>query len=218
LIGQPPVRTNYVLIDYENVQPAAMAVLVQEHFRVIVFVGANQAKVTFDIAEALHRLGTKAEYIKISGNGKNALDFHIAFYIGHLAAVDPNAHFHIISKDAGFDPLVAHLKRRNIRVSRSKELAGIPLAGTGAAKVSAIAIEAAGPKTPIDQIAVIVANLWQRGPAVPGTVKTLSSTINAIFQKKLSSQEVGLLMEALKGSGIVTVTGTKVSYNLPPAA
>ena len=212
------MRTNYVLIDYENVQPAAMAVLVQEHFRVIVFVGANQSKVTFDIAAALHRLGTKAEYIKISGNGKNALDFHIAFYIGHLAAADPDAHFHIISKDAGFDPLVAHLKGRNIRVSRSKELTGIPIASMGAAKVLVPAVQAAGPKAPTDQIAVIVANLRQRGSAVPGTVKTLSSTINAIFQKKLSTEEVGSLLEKLKGSGFITVAGTKVVYSLPPAA
>ena len=80
------------------------------------------------------------------------------------------------------------------------------------------AIQAAGPKAPMDQIAVIISNLRQRGVAVPRTVKTLSSTINAIFQKKLSSQEVGSLLEKLKGSGIVTVTGTKVAYTLPPAA
>jgi hypothetical protein len=52
----------------------------------------------------MQALGAKAQYVKISGNGSNALDFHIAFYIGHLGAVDPTAYFHIISKDAGFDP------------------------------------------------------------------------------------------------------------------
>jgi hypothetical protein len=30
------LKTNYVLIDYENVQPAAIAVLDQEHFKIIV--------------------------------------------------------------------------------------------------------------------------------------------------------------------------------------
>ena len=73
------VKTNYVLIDYENVQPEAMAVLAQEHFKVIVFVGANQAKVTFEVASALQQMGDRAEYVKITGNGSNALDFHIAF-------------------------------------------------------------------------------------------------------------------------------------------
>ena len=66
------VRTNYVLIDYENVQPEALSILDAEHFKVIVFVGATQAKVTFETAAALQRMGSKAEYIKISGNGPNA--------------------------------------------------------------------------------------------------------------------------------------------------
>ncbi|HEX5339549.1 MAG TPA: PIN domain-containing protein, partial [Gammaproteobacteria bacterium] len=61
------MRINYVLVDYENVQPEALALLDAEHFKVIVFVGANQTKVTFEAAEALQRMGGKAEYIKISG-------------------------------------------------------------------------------------------------------------------------------------------------------
>ena len=104
------MKTNYVLIDYENVQPEAMAVLNEEHFKVIVFVGANQAKVSFDVASALQQMGERAEYVRISGNGSNALDFHIAFYIGQLAAREPDAYFHIVSKDTGLDPLVQHMK------------------------------------------------------------------------------------------------------------
>ena len=85
------MRTNYVLIDYENVQPSALSVLEKEHFKVIVFVGASQVKVSFDVAAQLQRLGPSATYVKISGNGPNALDFHIAFYIGQLASVEPDA-------------------------------------------------------------------------------------------------------------------------------
>jgi len=51
-------------------------------------------------------MGERAEYVRISGNGSNALDFHIAFYIGQLAAHEPDAYFHIISKVTGFDPLI----------------------------------------------------------------------------------------------------------------
>ena len=83
------MRTNYVLIDYENVQPNSLAGLDAEHFRVLVFVGANQNKLTFEIAAAIQKLGPRAEYVRIAGNGANALDFHIAFHIGQLAAQDP---------------------------------------------------------------------------------------------------------------------------------
>lgn len=68
------MKSNFVLIDYENVQPEAMSALVEEHFNVIVFVGANQAKVSFEVASALQQLGDRAQYIKISGNGSNALE------------------------------------------------------------------------------------------------------------------------------------------------
>ena len=90
------MRTNYVLIDYESVQPTAMAILEQEHFKVLIFVGEKQAKVTFDVAAAMQRMGSKATYVKIAGTGPNALDFHIAFYIGQLAAAEPDAYFHIV--------------------------------------------------------------------------------------------------------------------------
>ncbi|MBV9791600.1 MAG: hypothetical protein JOZ51_25610, partial [Chloroflexi bacterium] len=119
------MKTNYVLIDYENVQPAAVPVLAQEHFKVIVFVGISQAKITFEVASALQHLGSRAEYVKISGSGPNALDFHIAFYIGQLVAQDPTAHFHIISKDTGFDPLIQHLKSKKVLASRWQDIADI---------------------------------------------------------------------------------------------
>ena len=197
------MKTNYVLIDYENVQPAAMAVLNEEHFKVIVFVGANQTKVTFEVASALQQMGGRAEYVRISGNGSNALDFHIAFYIGQLAAQEPEAYFHIVSKDTGFDPLVQHLKARKILACRSKDVTEIPI------------VKAAHSKTPGERLEVVIADLQRRGAAKPRTVKTLGSTINSIFQKQISEQELAELMASLEKRGVIVTAGTKVSYALP---
>lgn len=197
------MRTNYVLIDYENVQPEAMAVLSQEHFKVIVFVGANQAKVTFEVASALQQMGERAEYIKISGNGSNALDFHIAYYIGLLASKEPDAYFHIVSKDTGFDPLINHLKGKKILACRSKDVTDIPI------------VKASNTKSPSEKIAVIIADLKRRGAAKPRAVKTLTSTISNMFQKQLSDEELQSLLLELQAKGIVSIAGTKVSYELP---
>lgn len=197
------VKTNYVLIDYENVQPEAMAVLAQEHFKVIVFVGANQAKVTFEVASALQQMGDRAEYVKITGNGSNALDFHIAFYIGVLAGIEPDAYFHIVSKDTGFDPLIQHLKGKKILACRSKDVTDIPI------------VKAANSKSPADRVAVVIADLKRRGASRPRAVKTLSSTISGIFQKQISDQDVASLIATLQKQGVVTVNGTKVTYSLP---
>lgn len=197
------MKSNFVLIDYENVQPKAMSALVEEHFNVIVFVGANQAKVSFEVASALQQLGDRAQYIKISGNGSNALDFHIAFYIGELASRHPNAFFHIVSKDTGFDPLIQHLKTRKILAGRSKSVVDIPI------------VKAASSKSPSERIEIVVADLKRRAAAKPRTVKTLSSTIQAIFQKQLSDEEVTGLVNGLNKKGIVKISGTKVAYSLP---
>lgn len=197
------MRTNIVLIDYENVQPDSLSCLNAEHFKVLLFVGANQAKLPFDIVAAMQRLGQRAEYVKISGNGSNALDFHVAFYIGELAAKDATACFHVISKDSGFDPLIQHLNQRKISVLRSKTIEDIPL------------LKAAITKVLPDKLAAVVANLHQRGASRPRSIKTLSSTIASHFQKQLSESELSELLEALQAQGIVTVNGTKVSYALP---
>ena len=92
------VRTNYVLIDFESVQTRSLQLLTQEHFKVMVFVGANQGKLPFEVAESLQQLGSRAEYIKVSGRGPNALDLHIAYYIGRLAAEEPSAYFHKLTR------------------------------------------------------------------------------------------------------------------------
>jgi len=102
--------TNYILIDFENVQPKNMEVLSQHSFKIIIFVGENQTKLPYDLVAGIQKIGSDAMYIKIAGNGKNVLDFHIAYYIGKLAAEEPGAYFHIISKDTGFDPLIKHLR------------------------------------------------------------------------------------------------------------
>jgi hypothetical protein len=192
-----------VLIDLENVQPASLAGLDAEFFKVLIFVGASQTKIPFELASVAQGLGERAAYIKIAGNGTNALDFNIAYYIGRLAQQDPTAYFHIISKDTGFDPLVQHLKSQKIGATRSKDVSDIPL------------LKAANSKTLQEKAAVVVCNLKQRGASKPRTVKTLSSTIASLFQKQLPGEELTLLLAELQSSGAITITENKVSYALP---
>jgi len=197
------LRTNYILIDFENVQPKALSTLDAEYFKIIVFVGASQKKISIDSAAALQHMGSNAEYIKITGNGSNALDFHIAFYIGKLAMQDPSAHFYIISKDTGFDPLIQHLKAKKISITRSRDVSSIPFA------------KQTNKQPTIDKIETTITNLQHRGTSRPRTLKTLSSTINAIFQKQLSDKELESVIKALRNKKIITVSGTKVSYSFP---
>jgi len=65
------------------------------------------------------------------------------------------------------------------------------------------------------QVSRIIEDLRKRASARPRTMKTLSSTISALFQKKLSQQNVLSLIERLRADGVIVVSGTKVSYELP---
>lgn len=197
------MRTNYVFIDHENVHLEALTGLDAEHFKVLLFVGASQNKIAYELAEALQKKGNRAEYVKISGNGSNALDFHIAFYVGQLAAQDPTAFFHIISKDTGFDPLIQHLRGKKISVTRSSSIADIPL------------LKASNTKSASEKIDVIVGNLKQRGSSKPRTIKTLSSTISSLFQKQLADEELTSLLAELQNKGWILTSENKVSYALP---
>ena len=194
---------DYVLIDFENVHPKNLELLTQHPFKVYVFVGENQAKIPFDLADSMQLLGKDARYIKITGNGQNALDFHIAYYIGLLAAKEPDASFHIISKDKGFDPLVRHLKEKKIRVQRQKDLGEIPV------------LQLSKSTSLDEQIAAIVKNLGGRGQSRPRKVKTLQNTINSLFTKKLEIAELKALVNELQKRKLIVINQSNVSYKLP---
>ncbi|MEW6673392.1 MAG: PIN domain-containing protein [Thermodesulfobacteriota bacterium] len=196
--------TNYVLIDYENVQPKNLEALSGHPFKVLIFVGENQAKIPYEFAEVMQRLGENAKYVKIGGNGKNALDFHLAFYVGELSTQDPDAFFHVISKDAGFDSLIKHLKSRNIRIQRENDLAAIPV------------LRMSNAINNDEKISAIVKNLAGRGQSRPRKIKTLANTINSLFTKKLEEDELMSLVNDLQRKNFIVVNQGKVSYKLPP--
>lgn len=196
------MKTNFVLVDFENVQPKNVSLLNGGPFKIKVFLGANQAKISLEIARALQTFGPDAEYIQIDGHGRNALDFHIAYYIGRLAAETPDAYFHVISKDTGFDPLIKHLKLHGILCQRSKSIADIPLA-----KIS-------NSESIPEKTDAIIDNLAKRKASKPRTLKTLRSTINALFVNNLADEELDGIIKQLTKRGTIKVADGKVHYNL----
>ena len=195
------MRKNIVLIDFESVQPRSLTLLDRDHFQTYIFVGADQRKVPFELVNASQKMGVKAEYVKISGNGPNALDFHIAYYIGRLAAEYPDAFFHIVSKDKGFDPLIKHLKSNNILSGRWPDIADIPI------------LKAAKTTTPSERAAMFVVYLGQSRIAKPVTRKTLANAIRRYFLSQLSDEEVASAVSALeRNHGVKISPAGRVSY------
>ena len=198
------MKTHHILIDYENVQTKSLSVLQgapNQAFRIMVFVGANQSKIPIDLVSSMQSFGEKAEYIQITGSGRNALDFHIAYYLGALTEREPKAIFHVISKDTGYDQLIRHLKGKRIDVARQKDLFDIPW------------LSSANTKPADEQITAIVKNLSARGSSRPRKVKTLKNSINSLFANKLDAEKIDSLVKDLQTQKYIVVKQENVTYH-----
>ena len=197
------MKKHYILIDYENVQTKSLAVLhstPNQAFRVIVFVGANQSRIPIELVSSMQGFGNKAEYVQITGSGRNALDFHIAYYLGALTERDPTGYFHVISKDTGYDQLIRHLKGKKINAARQKDLFEIPW------------LSSANKKPMNEQITAIVENLAARGNSRPRKVKTLKNSINSLFGNKLEAEKIDNLVKDLREQKYIVIKQENVTY------
>ena len=162
-------------------------------------------------------------YVKLEAAGKNVLDFHIAYYIGELAAADQDGFFHIISGDKTFDPLIEHIKGRKIFAARSESIEEMPCFRAPPTPPPAKArlkptIADTAPDDPIESwIEVVVEELIARRESRPVRMKTLISTIHARIGKDRSAKEAEAVRDALVVRKIIALDGVKFSYKLPKA-
>ena len=192
-----------LLVDFENVPKVDLAA-VPAGVVVPFFFGAAQKSVPTEFLRAALKLGERFVPIDIAGAGRNALDFHIAFYLGEYLTRNPAAHCVILSRDKGFDPLVKHLKGKGVFAQRAVSISSIPF------------FKPELPSTSDAQIDVVVAHLTKMKAAKPRAEKTLLSTLHALFKKELSDDQLSALFTSLCKRGIVKLDGTKVTYELPP--
>ena len=94
------MKTNYVLIDFENVQVKSLALLKGDEFKIFVFVGKNNNKLPFELVNDIQKFGDRGEYVKLESSGPNALDFHIAFYLASWSRMTPPASFMLFRRIA----------------------------------------------------------------------------------------------------------------------
>jgi len=109
---------NYVFVDYENVHNVDLSLIGKKTVHLTLLLGARQTKLDAALVEKLMEHASSVQLVRLNSSGKNALDFALAYYVGRAVQADPNAYFHIISKDTGFDPLIEHLMSRQIRARR----------------------------------------------------------------------------------------------------
>ena len=218
-------KNNYVLIDYENVQVQSLALLKEDHFNVIIFLGKTNTKLDKSLVIQIQQRGEKARYVELETSGKNALDFHIAYYIGVLSSSDPTGFFHVISKDTGFDPLLQHLKNKKILAARSESIETMPcFEQSKPALVKQVSktkekvptkSESSEKTTHNKYFTEYLSALIKRHPANPKTRAGLFNHMKSHLDKEMTDQTFQKLLQAFIQKGYITLNDKKISYSLP---
>ncbi|MBV5310946.1 MAG: hypothetical protein JZU59_16335 [Chromatium okenii] len=165
-----------------------------------------------EIVLAVQKMKERAEYIVLETPGANALDFHIAYYLGIAITTDPSAFFHIISKDTGFDPLIKHLRAKKINVFRAASIEEMSCFKQAEKPVVAVV-----PVTPslTDMIKIAVNWLVKQKLAKPGTKKTLLNTLESITKSYPLIRPEQVFEGLLKAGYISVSSDEKITYKLP---
>lgn len=139
------VPGTHVLLDYENVQPsdAELRALVPDVGQVWVFHGPHQREVEKRFAS----FGTGATAVPISKTGKNALDFHLSFYMGYIASRNPDSKMVVVANDKGYEPMLEHAKAMGFVVRRQ------PHGEVKAPEKKTAAKKVAAKKAPVKKVA-----------------------------------------------------------------
>ncbi|MEQ1748529.1 MAG: PIN domain-containing protein [Prosthecobacter sp.] len=203
-----PARTNYIFVDYENVQDIDLKLIQNKlHVKVVLVVGRHQQKVPMDLLEECLKAKGQVDLIRTDCTGKNALDLVLAYHVGLQAAEDASAFFHILSKDKAFDALVNYLKTRNVLAARDEVFAKIP---------TLMDARTLSPKERLERVTERLNKIKSdEKDGRPKTLKRLQAMIMALFFKQLSEADVAALVAALRKSKWVDIsTDEKVSYKL----
>ncbi len=227
------MTTNYVLVDFENVQPESLSALAGGAYRVLVFIGAVQAKgrISFELSHSIQMLGANAEYVPIARSGPNAMDMHIAYYIGKLLEQQPGAQIHVVSRDTDFDPLLEFLGDRGFKVRRVKSIAEIakrkspkgmaaakPAPRSSTPKPPAPKPPAAKQPAPVaaDKLDAIVKQLRSMS-GKPATRRKLAQAITAYLKHHGGAPDERIVeqyIDELIRRKVVTAAGAKLNYTL----
>ena len=175
-----------LFVDLENVQKVDLS-LVPVDARVMIFYGITQKKLPEELVVQAQPLGLRLKWVKISGQGPNALDFHIAFYLGQELAISPNSECAILSRDTGFDPLTRHLQQTFGRTCRR----------VGSLKDAFPAEERAD----ADHFARLV-SLLKKEKARPTKRKGLAGKVKSWFPQLAEDARLALIQRLFDGSHV----------------
>jgi len=220
-----PSPVNHVFVDFENVHEIDLAVIGSKAVSFTLLVGPRQSKLAVSLVEKLLEHAASVQLVRLASAGRNALDFTVAYYLGRAVAADPNGSFHIVSKDKGYDPLIAHLESKHIRARRHDSFATLTFVAPARMPTPNPPAAVARPKSrtkartrpPIldERTTRVLEHLRKPASTRPKNRKKLVSFLVAYLGHKITEAEALNVVENLRRAGrlVIGEKGT-VTYRL----
>ncbi len=223
-------QIHYVFVDFENIHEVQLDLIAGRPVIVVLVLGERHKKLPVDLVQQLLKYPAQVRLVEAGLSGRNALDFVLAYLIGVQSTTDRAGHFHILSRDKGFNALIEHLKTNDIFADRHESFAKIPVLAKGAAPARAMTTvpktaqtERSRPKkksgqpvpAAIDRTSETIDWFATHSLNRPKTRKKLLSHIFTHFGKRLSTKELDTMVKELVEREAIEITAhDKVVYKI----
>jgi hypothetical protein len=207
-----PAIAHFVFVDFENVTEVDLSAIRGRPVQVTLLIGKNQRKIDLDLVEQIQEFAAQVKLVKVGATGRNALDLTLAAYLGRAVERAPTAHFAIVSKDADFDAMIAHLVGHKFTVARYDSFTALPFLHHRkfTAPTKAVVAKSAPPikKPAEDRSTKVVARLKNpASPNRPGSQSALLAHLKTALGKQATEAKVKELFDQLRAERVLTIDG-----------
>ena len=192
-------RRVHVFVDAENLSAERLPLCeLPSNLQLTVITGKTTKRAAWERRFKGSPVGLR--FIEMKQGGPNALDFLLAFYVGEaVQAHSGDLDVVVVSRDKGFDPLIAHLCTRQIRSRRVESLEFLPIA---------LHIE----RMTLPQRVAYAAEKLREYDEHARERERWQKVVDRIFQYSLTDEATAQVVSLLLSSGVLqpVATGTKL--------
>lgn len=193
-------KKRIILVDFENIQKFDFEHIDTTNTNVAIFVGKSQNKIPFTLVERAQAFGERLVWVKIAGDGKNNLDFHLAFEMGRLCErVEHDIEIIVLSKDSGYDSLIRYVNELGIKTRRIANPAELS--------------DSTKPLPSSNFTNYIVNNLNKiDSQKRPRTRRTLKKHMESLLREKAGTNEIDAILEEMFIKGLLSEINNRLKY------
>jgi hypothetical protein len=197
-----------VFVDLENIRKIDDEII-EPQTKLFIMVGKGQDKQALDLLKEKFDSCAAMELIKVNGQGHNALDFFIVFYLGKYYNELKDAKIIICTKDGGFDPLQAHLCDKDIDIIRiGDKIEKPPKQGKKKERPKtepklSVSLDSGSITKKVQEIC---GQLAPNTKTRPRKLKTLKNYLRINLKQKYLEQDADKIIAAMQEKGMITVT------------